>query len=323
MYNEASVLPMLLDRLQAVVARIAVPTEVIFVDDGSADSTLDILEQRRPTFPEIRVIVLSRNFGHPHAYSAAIEAASGDAVVLMDADLQDPPELIPDLLKKWQEGYEVVYAERRRHGEGGVRGLLIGLYHRLFRLMAGVPVPADAGNFCLLDRRIVDVFVSLTERHRYLPGLRAWIGHRQAAVPFDRPRRAHGTPKLSIWKLTTLALDGLLSFSMLPLRLAAITGLILAAGSLVAGAVVLVLRVAGYAFGQTGWTSLILLNALLGGMILTCLGIMGEYIGRIYEETKQRPNYIVRERRGFPAASAATDAVEAPQPLRRAGLWPS
>jgi dolichol-phosphate mannosyltransferase len=266
--------------------------------------------------------VLSRNFGHPQAYSAAIDAASGDAVVLMDSDLQDPPELIPALLERWHHGYEVVYAERRRRDETGIRRLLTGLYHRLFRLTAGIPVPVDAGNFCLLDRRIADVFVSFTEQHRYLPGLRAWAGYRQVAVQFDRPRRVHGTPKLSIWKLIALALDGILSFSILPLRLAAITGLILAAGSIVAGAVVLLVRLSGYALGQTGWTSLILLNVLLGGMILTCLGIMGEYIGRIYEETKRRPYYLVRERLGFPPGSSTADPKD-PSRRRQAEMWQS
>ena len=299
-FNEAGLLPELLDRLQETAARLAVPTEVIFADDGSIDDTWKMLEARRATFPELRAIALSRNFGPQQACAAAIEAASGQAVVIMDSDLQDPPELIPELYAKWREGYDVVYAQRRRREESFPRKYVFWLYHRLFRVAAGQHVPVDTGQFSLLDERVARVLSALRERHRYLPGLRAWAGFRQTSVLFDRPDRPDGDPKVRFSALMRLGIDGIISFSMLPLRIASLMGVLLAGAAVPVGLVLTIARLFGYQLGQTGWTSLILLNLLLGGMVLLCLGIIGEYVGRTYEETKQRPYYLVKDRLGFP-----------------------
>ena len=245
-FNEAGLLPELLDRLQRTTALVAVPTEVIFADDGSIDDTLEILDARRRIFPELRIVSLSRNFGHQQACTAALEAASGQAVVIMDSDLQDPPELIPELYAKWRDGYDVVYAQRRRRNESLPRKYVFWLYHRLFRLAAGRQVPVDTGQFSLLDRRVARVLSALRERHRYLPGLRAWAGFKQTSVLFDRPNRPDAQPKVRLPQLLRLGVDGILSFSMLPLRLASLTGLLLAGAAVVVGAVVTVARLMGY-----------------------------------------------------------------------------
>jgi dolichol-phosphate mannosyltransferase len=299
-FNESGLVPELLDRLQKMLRELGVSSEVIFADDGSVDRTLELLDARRRTFPELRILSLSRNFGHQQACTAALEAATGQAIVMMDSDLQDPPELIPELYAKWREGFDVVYAQRRRRDESASRKLAFWCYHRVFRLAAGRQVPVDTGQFSLLDRRVARVLASLRERHRYFPGLRAWAGFRQTSVLFDRPNRPDDKPKVRFSQLVRLGIDGIISFSMLPLRVASLTGLLLAGAAVVAIPILLVVRLLGYQLGQPGWTSLVLLNLLLGGLILLCLGIIGEYVGRIYEETKQRPYYLVKDRLGFP-----------------------
>jgi polyisoprenyl-phosphate glycosyltransferase len=292
-FNEQEVLPELLTRLLRVLDGIkGGPHEVVFVDDGSTDGTRRLLEDAARRDTRIRVVVFSRNFGHQSALGAALDFATGDAVVLMDADLQDQPEVIPEFVKHYEAGADVVFA-RRKTREGGL--LLRGAYRMFYRLIAAlsdVKLPLDSGDFALLGAPVVAALRSLPERERYLRGLRAWVGFNQVGIDVDRKARQAGQAKYTAWKLVKLAVDGICSFSILPLRAAAFTGLIAIAVSMAFAIYAIYVRLA---VGQVpeGFTASLLIMTFLSGVQLLFLGVIGEYLGRVYGEAKGRPQYVV------------------------------
>jgi dolichol-phosphate mannosyltransferase len=301
-YNEQEVLPELLRRLGAACGSVpGLRWRVIFVDDGSHDHSAEILLTRQKADAHVAVLRLSRNFGHQAAISAGLAHADADAVVVMDADLQDPPELIPELVAAWRGGGQVVLAQRRSRKERGLRRLGFEAFGRVLALMADFPVARDAGVFSLLDRAAVAQITGLGERHRFLPGLRSWIGFDQRVVGYDRQERAASQPKQSFRRLVRYALDGIFSFSYLPLRMMTYLGLLVSLTGLAVAGYFVLKRLLGAEKAPMGFTTLVTLVLLLGGLNLTCLGLLGEYIGRIYDEVKQRPIYIIGSRHGLAA----------------------
>lgn len=293
LFNEREVVPELLRRVETVLAALpGGPHEVVVVDDGSTDGTRDLLVARQRDLPGLRVILLSRNFGHQAAITAALDHVTGDAVVVMDGDLQDPPEVIPAMLAAHRDGADVVYAVRASRQEGILLRAAYGLFYRALQRASRVPIPVDAGDFALLSARVVGEFRRLPERHRFLRGMRAWIGFRQVALPVDRPVRAAGTSKYTLRGLVRLAFDGLFAFSVWPIRLAMVAGGIGAAG---AGAFALYASILRVATGRVpeGFTAILVVMVFLASVHLMFLGVVGEYVGRIYDEVKQRPVYVV------------------------------
>ena len=292
-FNEQEVLPTLLARLLPVLDRLeGGPHEVIFVDDGSTDSSRAILEEAALRDSRIRVVLLSRNFGHQAALGAALDYASGDAVVLMDADLQDEPEVIPQFVAHHRAGADVVFARRRTREEGWLLRLAYRVFYRLISALSDTQLPLDTGDFALLGQPVVAALRSLPEHERYLRGLRAWVGFKQVGIDVDRQARAAGKAKYTTWKLMKLAADGVCSFSIVPLRAAAFTGLAAIAGSLAFSAYAVYVRIA---VGQVpvGFTASLVIMTFLSGVQLLFLGVIGEYLGRVYGEAKGRPPYVV------------------------------
>lgn len=300
-FNEEAVLPELLDRLAAMFD--TQPDErwqALLVSDGSRDKSAALVEARHRTDPRFQLIELSRNFGFQSALSAGLEAAQrADAVVTMDADLQDPPELIPEMVAAWRAGAEVVRAVRRGRAETGLRRLGFDLFHRLFAKLSDFPVEPNSGTFGLLNRDAVRAFCQLPERHRFFPGLRAWVGFERRDVFYERQARAAGEAQQTFGRLVRYGLDGVFSFSYLPLRLLTGLGLSIAGMGSVIGVFFAVRRILGVETAQTGFTTLVTLTLFLGGVQLVAIGVLGEYLGRIYDEVKQRPNFIVRRRVGL------------------------
>ncbi|MEO5821589.1 MAG: glycosyltransferase family 2 protein [Vicinamibacteraceae bacterium] len=294
-YNEEAVLPELLRRVSKVLDTLpGGPHEVVFVDDGSRDGTLALLRAAVEADPRIRAVVFSRNFGHQPAFGAGLAHAQGDVVVLMDGDLQDPPEAIPRLLEQHQAGYDVVYARRVRRKEGLRFRIAYALAYRLIGRLSDIALPLDAGDFALLSRRVVDAVNRLPERQRYLRGLRAWVGFKQIGIEVEREARWAGEAKYTLTDLSRLAVDGMLAFSVAPLRAAAFVGaLSVIASVLFALYAVYVRLVQGHA--PEGFTALLVAITFLGGVQLFFLGVVGEYVGRIFEETKGRPSYLVAQ----------------------------
>jgi dolichol-phosphate mannosyltransferase len=310
-FNERETLPELHRRLSEVIETLDGEAELLFVDDCSFDGSYELLGELGREDPRIRVIRFARNFGHQVAITAGLDHAAGDAVVVMDADLQDPPEVIPDLIARWEEGYEVVYAVReRRSGESWLKRSTASWFYRVLRRIAHVEMPLDAGDFRLVDRRAVDAFRSMRERARYVRGMFSWVGFRQIGVPYSRSERFAGEPKYSYRKSLTLAVDGLVSFSSAPLRAALVAGFAFSTLAFALGVFAVVAKIAG-AFVVPGWASILVVVSFLGGVQLTVIGMLGLYVGRIYEEVKARPIYIVRETIGFLDAPAPeTSSVE-------------
>jgi dolichol-phosphate mannosyltransferase len=304
-YNEQENLPALRTRMAAALDATGLPWEVVLVNDGSRDQSEQLLERFHAEDARFKAVHLSRNFGHQPAVTAGIHHATGDCVVLIDGDLQDPPEVIPELVKVWQGGAQVVFAERTSRSEKGMRSWGFRLFYPLLRRVTDLPGAPDAGIFGLMDRRVVDEFNRLTERNRFIPGLRSWLGFRQGAVYYDRADRAAGKPKQTLRKLFQYAIDGMLSFSYKPLRMVTALGFVVSAGTFLLAFTyfVLFLLGKGQPFGS-GFYTLVLLVLFLGGVQLISLGIIGEYVGRIYEESKRRPLYVVRDRRGVDAPPA-------------------
>lgn len=293
LYNEEEVLPELLDRLGAVLDGLeGGPHEIVCVDDGSRDRTAEMLEEAARDEPRLVLVKLSRNFGHQAAFSAALDHVTGDAVVMMDADLQDPPEVIPEFVERWREGWDVVYARRARRKESWLLRLSYFVFYRLLSTMSDVRLPLDAGDFALLSRRVVDTLRSAPERHRYLRGLRSWAGFRQVGVEVERAERAAGRSKYTPRKLFRLAFDGIFSFTVAPLRFAAAVGALAVLLTGAYGAYALWARLFLDRSPQ-GFTALILTVIFVSGVNLFFLGVIGEYVGRIYQETKARPLYVV------------------------------
>ncbi|PZO55629.1 MAG: glycosyltransferase [Phormidesmis priestleyi] len=299
LYCEASNLDLLFSRLEAVLNRLGCPYEIVCVDDGSSDDTIEGLQMHRQRNPRIKIVALSRNFGKELALTAGIDYACGAAVVPIDADLQDPPELIEALVAKWKEGYDVVYAKRRsRQGETWLKRATANSFYRVMERMSKVPIPRDTGDFRLLDRRVVEVIKRLPERTRFMKGLFAWVGYRQTEVMYDREPRYSGETKWNYWRLWNFAIDGIASFSLAPLRIWSYIGLIFAAISFLYGSFLL-LRTLFLGIDVPGYASLMVAVLFLGGIQMVSLGVLGEYLGRVYEEVKGRPLYLVRDAYGI------------------------
>jgi dolichol-phosphate mannosyltransferase len=304
-HNEREVL----DALHARVSKAADATgefyEVLLVDDGSTDATWERMRALHQQDPRWKALRLARNFGHQAAVTAALRHAKGDAVMILDADLQDPPEELPRFLAKWREGYDVVYAVRRKRKEGLLKRACYKLFYRGLGRLADIQIPYDAGDFCLIDRKVVDVINSMPEHNRFVRGLRAWAGHRQIGLEYERQRREGGETSYTLAKLVRLAVDGVFSFSTAPLRLATWMGLLASAFALAAAIFTLVQRVFAAYFASIGhalppgFATTIMAIFFLGGVQLICLGVIGEYIGRIYEEVKNRPLWVEMERLGL------------------------
>jgi glycosyltransferase involved in cell wall biosynthesis len=293
MFNEAAGILLMQARLTTVMDGLAEPWEVIYVNDGSRDTTLHVVEALRDRDPHVAVVNLSRNFGKEIATTAGLDHARGAAVIVIDADLQDPPEVIPALVAAWREGFDMVYARRRvREGETWLKTRTAALFYRLMRNWGHVELPPDAGDFRLMSRRAVDALLQLREQHRFMKGLFAWVGFPSKPVLYDRAPRAAGITSWTYWKLWNLAIEGFTSFSVLPLKLASYVG---AAVALVAAlfGVVVVVRTLVSGNSPAGYPSLLVVVLLLGGTQLMFLGVIGEYLGRVFNETKQRPLYVV------------------------------
>jgi len=305
--NEEEVLRETNRRLVAVLEGISLNLEIVYVDDGSTDSTPALLRELRAHDSRIRVIRFSRNFGHQVAITAGLEHASGDAVAIIDADLQDPPEVILDFVAKWLDGYDVVYGVRtEREGETVFKLWTAKLFYRFISHLSDTRIPLDTGDFRLMDRRVVDALLSMPERDRFVRGMVSWLGFSQTAVEYRRAPRLAGVTKFSLFKMVRFALDGIFSFSTLPLRLATWTGFA-ASGLAIFGIVVVLLeRFFGVVGLVRGWSSAMIAELFIGGVQLICMGLIGEYVGRIYGESKRRPLYIVQERMGFEARNPAT-----------------
>lgn len=307
-HNEGPVLDEFFERLEAEIERLGVDAEIICVDDGSTNDALDRLLATRERNRALKIVSLSRNFGKDVALSAGLEHARGCAVIPIDADLQDPPELIGEMIELWRQGYEVVYATRRRRaGESWIRRSTAMLFYRIFDRIAESPIPPDTGDFRLIDRRVVDVLVRLPERTRFMKGLFSWVGFRQTAIYYDRPPRHGGESSFNYWRLWNFALDGITAFSSLPLRIWSYVGLVISLGAFLYAIVLAALRLTS-GIGVPGYTSLMVVILFLGGVQLITLGVVGEYLTRAYNEVKGRPLYIVRERFGFDGYSTLEDA---------------
>jgi dolichol-phosphate mannosyltransferase len=311
--NEEAVLPETNLRLIAALEAITPNFEIIYVDDGSTDSTPDLLREMQLHENRIRAIRFSRNFGHQLAITAGLEHARGDAVVIIDADLQDPPEVIREFFQKWLDGHDVAYGVRvEREGETAFKRGTAKLFYRFISHLSDTAIPLDTGDFRLMDRRVVDALLSMPERDRFVRGMVSWLGFSQVAVPYRRAARFAGDTKFSLFKMMRFATDGIVSFSILPLRMATWIGFAASGIALVEIAVALFDRFFSHGLVR-GWTSTVIAIWFVGGVQLICMGIIGEYVGRIYGESKRRPLYVVRERMGF----EATDAADALRPRVR------
>jgi len=292
-YNEEAVIPEFYRRVRKAIEQLPYDFRLIFVDDGSTDNTEEIISQLHFEDESVELITLSRNFGKEIAVTAGLDHAKGDAVIIIDADLQDPPELIGSLIEKWCSGYDVVYARRlSRDGETFVKKLTARLFYKVVGLVSHVQIPPDAGDFRLLSRRAVDALLELRERHRFMKGLFAWIGYPQVAVPYHRDPRFAGNTKWNYWRLWNFALEGITSFSIAPLKLATYLGLGVAVFSFTFGAW-MILDTLLRGNPVPGYPSLMVVVLFLGGVQLIALGIIGEYLGRMFDETKNRPLYLV------------------------------
>ncbi len=310
-YNEEELVELFVARAAAAVSDY--PYELVIVNDGSSDRTAELLDRIAAEDPRVRVVHLSRNFGHQAALTAGLEHAAGDVVAMIDADLQDPPELIPKMVGEWERGNDVVFAVRkRREGETAFKLATASWFYKLFDKLAQVDLEPNSGDFRLLDRRALDALLSMTERSRFLRGMTVWVGFQQTAVEYERDARHAGETKYTLRKMLRFSLDAIASFSHLPLQLATYVGVLSAGLAFVAIPVVIVLRI--FDSYLPGFGSITIAILLLGGIQLIALGVIGEYVGRIYDEVKHRPLYIVRDERNQPA-----DQPEA-LPSPRAGL---
>ncbi len=303
MFNEADGILLLHARLAAVMDGLGEPWEAVMVNDGSRDATLSVVEALRDRDPRVAVVNLSRNFGKEIATTAGLDHARGAAVIVIDADLQDPPEVIPELVAVWREGFDMVPARRRvRQGETWLKTRTAALFYRLMRNWGQVELPPDTGDFRLMSRRAVDALLKLREQHRFMKGLFAWVGFPSKPVLYDRAPRAAGKTTWNWWKLWNLAIEGFTSFSVLPLKLATYLGAVVALLAALFGVAVVVRTLVSHS-SPAGYPSLLVVVLLLGGTQLICLGVIGEYLGRVFNETKQRPLYLVE--RYLPSRSAA------------------
>lgn len=301
-YNEQENIRELYRRLIISISEID-DYEIIFIDDGSQDGSFEIIQSIAESNTRVKCVSFSRNFGHQVAVSAGLMYAKGDAVIVMDGDLQDPPEVIPTFIKKWQEGYDVVYAIRKRRKENIFKRMSYFIFYRVLQKIANIRIPLDSGDFCLMSSRVVLILNSLPEKGRFIRGLRSWVGFKQTGVEFERDKRFSGKPKYNLPKLIKLAFDGLFSFSEVPLRLVLVSGVIVSSLSLVFALYV----VLNFIFGSQmyfinrnpGWASLIVSVTFLGGIQLISIGILGEYLGRVFSEVKSRPMFLISKTLGI------------------------
>ena len=297
--DEALSLPLLYERLCSVLEKEPESFELLLVDDGSTDGSAAWAAARAAQDPRLKLLRLSRTFGHQLAITAGMDHADGDAVVIMDADLQDPPEVVPELLRRWREGSEIVYAVRTsRSGEGWSKRLLAATFYKTFRRMANVDVPLDAGDFRLVDRKVIDALKQVRELHRFVRGLTCWVGFSQTAVHYERAPRHAGVTKYPVWKSMRLAWDAITSFSSTPLRWMTAIGLLVSLAGLAQAVRVIVDRLLYPGSMERGWASVVAIMLFLGGVQLVSLGLIGQYVGRIFEESKKRPLYFVRQKVG-------------------------
>jgi dolichol-phosphate mannosyltransferase len=307
MLNEEPLVEAFYDRVCAALGEI--PFELVIVDDGSSDRTPDILERLAANDPRLRIVTLSRPFGHQTALTAGLDHATGEAVVMIDADLQDPPEVIPELLEHWCRGSDIVYAVRRtRAGESAFKLVTAKWFYRLISKLSSIELQQDAGDFRLMDRRALQALLSMRERNRYLRGMTVWVGFTQTAVPYERDARYAGETKYTLKKMVKFALDAVSSFSHVPLQLATVLGFLISGVAFMLVPVIVALRFFGNYL--PGFSSITIAILLLGGVQLITLGILGEYVGRIYDEVKGRPLYFVRSRRNLIDAGDALDEIE-------------
>jgi len=299
-FNEEEALRGTHARLSATLAQLPANVEIIYIDDGSTDATADVLSELQTTDKVVRVVRFSRNFGHQIAITAGLEHAAGDVVVIIDADLQDPPEIIVSFFKKWQEGYDVAYGVRsEREGETVFKLWTAKMFYRCMTRLSDTRIPLDTGDFRLMDRRVVNALLGMPERDRFVRGMVSWLGFSQIAVPYRREPRHAGVTKFSFFKMLRFAMDGIFSFSIVPLRVATWTGFITSFLAILGILLVSFERFLGVQGLVKGWTSTMFAVLFIGGVQLICIGIIGEYIGRIYGESKHRPLYVVRETLGF------------------------
>ncbi len=304
-YRSAENIPVLIERICGVLSQRNTSYEIIVVNDNSPDNTLDRLKKIAAYLPQLKVISFARNFGQQIATSAGLKYASGDAVIIMDDDLQDPPEFLPTLLTKWEEGYDIVYAIRTKRKENIIKRCGYKLYYKLLAALSDIDIPCDSGDFCLMSRKVVDIIKTMRERDRFIRGLRAWVGFRQIGIECERCRRFSGKPAYNFHKIVKLSLDGILALSNKPLRITTWLGFIFSMFSLLGIIITVMQKIATYLFPDNalavwpGFSSILLSILLIGGVQLICLGIIGEYIGRIFNEVKDRPLFIVSETIGI------------------------
>lgn len=292
-YNEEENLPVLYSRLTAALSGFDPDYEIIFVDDGSTDRSLAILSDFTQNDSRVTLIELARNFGHQIAISAGMDYANGESVIIMDADLQDPPEVLPQFIEKWREGYDVVYAIREFRKENWFKRMAYKVFYLLLHHVASIEIPLDAGDFCIMDRRVVDELNNMPERNRFVRGIRSWVGLNQTGLAYERDVRYAGKPKYNFTRLLYLALDGLISFSYIPLRIISLLGLVVSLVSISMAAFYATKKIF-FSLNPPGFATLVVSIYFFAGIQLITIGVIGEYVGRIFEEVKQRPLYIVR-----------------------------
>jgi glycosyltransferase involved in cell wall biosynthesis len=293
-YNEEEVLPEFHKRISDVLDSLSINTEIVYVNDGSVDNTLTLLNELQKKDYRVSIVDLSRNFGKEIAMTAGIDLAQGDAVIVIDADLQDPPELIPELVKHWNEGYDVVYAQRIvREGESLIKKVTAHAFYNLMQKISHIKIPEDAGDFRLLSNRAVESLKQMPEQHRFMKGLFTWIGYKQKPVPYRRDPRFAGNTKWNYWRLWNFALEGITSFTIMPLKIATYFGLVTAIGAFTYGTFIIA-RTLVYGNPVPGYPSLLIVILFLGGIQLVTLGIIGEYLGRVFNESKRRPLYFLK-----------------------------
>jgi glycosyltransferase involved in cell wall biosynthesis len=293
-FDEEDNLPLLYKRLTKVLGEVEPEYELIFIDDGSRDHSVHILEELAGLDPHVIVVQLARNFGHQIAISAGLDFARGSGVIIMDADLQDPPEVLPEFIEKWREGHDIVYAIRTNRKEGWLKRHAYTFFYRVLQRIANIQIPLDAGDFCIMDRKAVVILNNMPERNRFMRGIRSWIGLDQVGLEYDRESRYAGQPKFTLTRLIYLALDGLVSFSFLPLRAISILGFIISFISIILAIGYAVQKLTS-GLNPPGFATTIVAIFFLAGIQLITLGVIGEYVGRIFEEVKQRPLYVVKK----------------------------
>jgi dolichol-phosphate mannosyltransferase len=302
--NEQEVFPQLIERLDALLQKIAAPAEVILVDDGSTDQTATLIKQACSKNPAYKGVILSRNFGHQLAVTAGMMHARGNAVAILDGDLQDPPEVIAEFHAKLKEGFDVVYAVRQDRKENIFKRAAYATFYRIMRKLATIPIPLDSGDFCIMSRRVVNEVNAMRERHRFIRGLRSWVGFRQTAHPYPRAARQAGRSKYSFAKLLALAFDGIFTFSELPLQWSAQFGLVVAIAAVLYACFIICWRLFSHqaSTATSGFATLAVGLFFIGGVQLISIGILGQYIGRIHNEVKNRPLFVVADKYGFEEA---------------------